>query len=280
MRCFIVLLSIVFSTSCQNYVNLKAEYRDDGKAFVSVRLNNVKDPDTCFIYRSYENLNKLGEINLSEYPISKFYFKINDSVASFTDSLLADNCTYFYYMKIKTKKGKFIPSTVDSIQTINKEVVNYNNKSATIFIDKKNYFLEIQVDGIGIKRYPINLGIKPWNRKLHFDKMSTPEGKYHLTHFNYKSSFHKSMGVSYPNSEDRERYAMALKNKKIPKVKGKYAHIGGSITIHGGGVGNNWTWGCIAMRNRDIDEILKTKCIKVNTPIYIVGNEVTKKDLY
>lgn len=88
------------------------------------------------------------------------------------------------------------------------------------------------------------------------------------------------MGVSYPNNIDRCRYNEAMKKKLIPKINNKYAEIGGSITIHGGGIGNNWTWGCIAMRNRDVDEILSLRNLKVGTPILIVGNEVTRKDLY
>ncbi len=279
MRSFIILMHLMIVSNCQSFINLNLEYKQNS-INIHADLKGVKDPDSCVIYRSYENLNNLGEINLNEYPISKNIVKVEESKFVFKDTLFAYNCKYFYYLKIKTKDGKVIPSLIDSITIENRELIDYSNKKLIIFIDKKNYFLEIQADGIGIKRYPVNFGIKPWNRKLHFDKMSTPEGRYHLTHFNYKSSFHKSLGVSYPNSVDRKRYNEALRKRLIPKINSKYAQIGGSITIHGGGIGNNWTWGCIAMRNIDVDEILSLSNLKVGTPILIVGNEVQRKDLY
>lgn len=109
--------------------------------------------------------------------------------------------------------------------------------------------------------------------------MSTPEGTYKISFYNENSSFHRSIWVSYPNSEDRRRYGEAKERGELPRVNGKIPHIGGSITIHGGGVGNNWTWGCIAMNNDDLDEIRENCTMPLGTPILIGGYEFDMSDL-
>jgi hypothetical protein len=62
-------------------------------------------------------------------------------------------------------------------------------------------------------------------------------------------------------------------------IDGKEPLIGGSIQIHGGGIGNNWTFGCIAMRNADIDELFEISGMKVGSPISIIGSEFTRDSL-
>lgn len=280
MKSIIFILIVTIIANCQSFVELKVDKLERGKVAVSANLNSLANIDSCYVYRSYHNLNILGEINLNEYPICKNVFKVKDKKLKFIDSLVADNCMYYYYLKIKTKSGEFVPSTIDSISISNITLPQRDDESVDIFIDKKNYLLEVRYNKIPVKKFPINLGLKPWNRKLHFDKLSTPEGKYKISHFNYKSSFHKSIGVSYPNNTDRKRYNEAKKNGKLPLINNKIPDIGGSITIHGGGVGNNWTWGCVAMRNKDVDEILAIEGLKPGTPIYISGNEIKRKDLY
>lgn len=62
----------------------------------------------------------------------------------------------------------------------------------------------------------------------------------------------------------------------LPIQENKLVDIGGDITIHGGGIGLNWTWGCIAMRNEDVDEILESKAVKAGTPVLITGSEIKR----
>ena len=81
--------------------------------------------------------------------------------------------------------------------------------------------------------------------------------------------------MSYPNKTDYRRYNLAKKKHG----SGTFPSIGGSIQIHGGGVLGNWTWGCIAMRDIDIDELFSLSSLKVGSQIYIVGKEVTRENL-
>ena len=89
----------------------------------------------------------------------------------------------------------------------------------------------------------------------------TPEGNYWITHKNPNSSFHKSLGISYPNKQD-EKYAK--QNGFSP---------GKDIFIHGGPKNFlkhfffDWTEGCIAVTDSEIDEIYNL--VQEKTPIFI-----------
>ena len=119
--------------------------------------------------------------------------------------------------------------------------------------------------GILLKRYVIQLGANPIGPKEAFGDHKTPEGHYLINGRNPKSRFHKSLGISYPNTSDIER---ALKLGRSP---------GGDIMIHGLPNGeenvaptryrNDWTLGCIAVRNVEIDELFEH--IEVGTPLLI-----------
>jgi murein L,D-transpeptidase YafK len=103
-----------------------------------------------------------------------------------------------------------------------------------------------------MKVYRVSLGEQPVGRKETEGDFKTPEGIYSINAKNPKSSFYKNLGISYPNEED-VKAAVAL---------GKSA--GSDIKIHGLNVTRaplgrlhrlmDWTAGCIALTNREIDE--------------------------
>jgi murein L,D-transpeptidase YafK len=98
-----------------------------------------------------------------------------------------------------------------------------------------------------IKVYDISLGKNPVGPKEMYGDQKTPEGVYTLDYKNDKSTYYKSIHISYPDERDRKNAAK------------KGWNPGGDITIHGQ-LGNDvlegdWTEGCIAVSNEDIDEI-------------------------
>jgi len=115
------------------------------------------------------------------------------------------------------------------------------------------------------KTYKIALGLSPVGPKLMEGDNKTPEGLYKISGHNPNSQFYKSLRISYPNARD-------IKNaKKLGKSPGS------DIMIHGlgrefGYIGkrhadNDWTWGCIAVTNEEIDEIYAA--VANGTPIEI-----------
>lgn len=110
-----------------------------------------------------------------------------------------------------------------------------------------------QLDLIGtgqiLKSYEIRLGRRPFGPKRIAGDGKTPEGMYRIDRRNPASRYHLSLGISYPNRAD---VAAARALRKSP---------GGAIVIHGQPNGlqwtlqRDWTLGCIAMTNSDIEEL-------------------------
>ena len=138
-------------------------------------------------------------------------------------------------------------------------------------MDKVNYRLEVLDGDSLVKQYVIDLGRDPVKRKLHQDNATTPEGIYRIVGVRPVSTFHKAFDLSYPNDADRQRYRLLCPAGR--------PGIGGAIQIHGGGCGSNWTYGCIALRDEDVDELFEHPEIGVNTKVVIVGSELTRADI-
>src|SRR5271155_4769774 len=124
-----------------------------------------------------------------------------------------------------------------------------------IIILKRERTLQLLKDGKVIRSYKVALVVTPTGAKTRQGDQKTPEGNYIIDSRNPYSKFHKSLHVSYPNAQDRARA------KKIG------VNPGGEIYIHGigkefGFLGaahrlHDWTLGCIAVTNEEIDEIWK-----------------------
>lgn len=113
-----------------------------------------------------------------------------------------------------------------------------------------------------LKAYEIGLGANPEGHKQFEGDSRTPEGVYYIDRRNPNSNFHLSIGISYPNPADRE----------FAKAQGKSP--GGDIFIHGRdgkhnnrGRGKDWTDGCIAVTDREMEDIYAM--VRIGTPIYI-----------
>jgi murein L,D-transpeptidase YafK len=122
--------------------------------------------------------------------------------------------------------------------------------------DRKMYLLHgTQI----LKAYDIHLGGAPSGPKHFEGDGKTPEGSYFISHRNGQSTYHLSLGISYPNDIDR---AYAAAQGMAP---------GGDIFIHGqrqkGRSRGDWTVGCIAVTDRQIEEIYAM--VNPGTPINI-----------
>lgn len=122
-----------------------------------------------------------------------------------------------------------------------------------LVVHKGKRSMEAYSNGTLVKTYTIALGFDPTGHKAFEGDGRTPEGTYTINARNANSAYHKNLGVSYPNAADRA-YAKAL--GKEP---------GGDIKIHGlrngrGAIGKfhrwkDWTHGCIAVTDAEIDEL-------------------------
>jgi murein L,D-transpeptidase YafK len=138
-----------------------------------------------------------------------------------------------------------------------------------IVIKKEKRRLELFDGEKLIKTYTVALGFAPTGDKEKQGDGKTPEGEFYIFTKNNQSKFYLSLGVSYPNIEDAHRgleaktitknqYAKIVKAFNAKKAPPQNTKLGGDIYIHGGGTGRDWTWGCVALDNKNIKELFDT----------------------
>ncbi|MFZ0320653.1 MAG: L,D-transpeptidase family protein [Candidatus Sulfotelmatobacter sp.] len=125
--------------------------------------------------------------------------------------------------------------------------------------------LVLQSNGMELRSYRVALGGEPVGAKVKQGDHRTPEGLYTLDSRNSNSHFYKAFHISYPNSKDLATAKKlgvspggAIMLHGLPK---EFAFVGKAQALH------DWTDGCIAVSNDEMDEIWKL--VHVGTPIEI-----------
>jgi murein L,D-transpeptidase YafK len=138
-----------------------------------------------------------------------------------------------------------------------------------LLIDKYDRTCYIYRNGKSVKTFDIELG-KNWiGDKLHAGDKTTPEGTYKVVKkkANGSTKYYKALLLNYPNDEDKARF----KTNKEKELIAQSRSIGNLIEIHGdGGKSVDWTDGCVALTNSDMDELFKM--CNEETPVFIVGS--------
>lgn len=126
-------------------------------------------------------------------------------------------------------------------------------KADRVLVLKSSRELFLLREGSVLRRYKVALGGNPTGDKQYLGDQRTPEGIYAIDYRKADSAFHLALHISYPNEQDRLRARRALQDP------------GGLIMIHGlpdrtpylGRLHRrvDWTDGCIAMTNREIEQV-------------------------
>lgn len=133
-----------------------------------------------------------------------------------------------------------------------------SERADEIRVDKSERRMQLLRNGKVISTYRIALGDAPVGHKRQQGDERTPEGRYRISFRNDRSRFHLSLRVSYPDAADRAQ------------ARARGVDPGGDIMIHGGtppGYTRDWTDGCIAVSNAEIEDIWRL--VPVGTPITI-----------
>ena len=149
-------------------------------------------------------------------------------------------------------------------------------RSYVIIVDKLARELLVYKDGDVKKRYSAELGVNWVGDKQQQGDKTTPEGSYTVISkkSNGQTRYYKALMLDYPNEEDRKRFA----DNKEKGLINPEAAIGGLIEIHGnGGKGVDWTDGCIALKDADMDVVFRW--CPVGTRVTIVGSTKSLHEL-
>ncbi len=137
-----------------------------------------------------------------------------------------------------------------------------------IVVLKENHRVDLYYQGRLVRSYRADMGYRSVNDKLRSGDAATPEGRYQVTAKKPGSHYYKALALNYPNDEDRAEFARLRRQGRIPPG----ASPGGLIEIHGdGGRGKDWTKGCVALANPDMDDLFRRA--GVGTPVTIVGGD-------
>lgn len=126
-------------------------------------------------------------------------------------------------------------------------------------VDKSDRRFMVLVEDSLLKSYACVLGEQPVGDKFCQGDRRTPEGTFTFRSKRVHPQWHKFIWVDYPNAESWKRFNERKAKGWIPDGR----DIGGEIGIHGVpegkdhwiDAGSDWTWGCIALKNADVDEI-------------------------
>jgi len=144
--------------------------------------------------------------------------------------------------------------------------VPYPPPAPSVRIDKKRRLLTLLSGQVPLKEYRVGLGGAPEGDKQRQGDNRTPEGTFYVCTRLKQSRFHRFVGLSYPspahaerglkegriNAAQRRAILTAWRQRRQPPWN---TPLGGAVGIHGGGSGADWTLGCIAVENDQIEEL-------------------------
>ena len=276
----VTLILTVLST-----IQVRAARPGEGGVLRAVLAGDHQATIDWQVFGSFKRLRLLRTVSpITQEDLHRPRYPVVELIASTAargegcDDALAHGIQYHYWLEVERNDGTMDYQKTD-LDVPNRALPAELN-DLTILIDKTHYFLEVRDHAEMVKRYPVALGADPVNRKLYQDSSCTPEGVYRVTQLQHEAAYYRAIDIDYPNSRDRLRFAVGQQLGLIPAGR----RIGGQIQIHGDilkevAVYANWTYGCIAMRNDDIDELFSRPELARGVYVFIVGKSLSYEDL-
>jgi lipoprotein-anchoring transpeptidase ErfK/SrfK len=241
---------------------------------------------------------KIDTLDLIVAELNKFF---NDyPLTAETRTRISSGKLMLEEARVTYNKGEYLKSNrkltdaeyliITSYENATNHLKNYFNSypiwkkwvNATIKESEKNGDYSIIIDKFsrkcfvylkGRKKFEFEAELGPnWvgDKRVKGDK-ATPEGIYKITKKieGSRTKYYKALLLDYPNDEDKRTFKSDIENGILPPS----AKIGGLIEIHGnGGKGIDWTEGCVALTDKEIDLVYRN--VKVGTTVTIVGSVV------
>ncbi len=216
----------------------------------------------CNEQKDYQKSLECFEKVVRDYPDSEFRRDSQMMIFQINNVIIKDNIIATQQRQVETSrqaaksKENEIITLQEKIEALEQKIFTLRTEPADkVMIEKKERRLTLLSKGEVIKTYKIALGDNPVGPKERQGDNKTPEGTYIIDSRNSNSGYHLSLHISYPNEKDTMR------------AKELGVSPGGDIMIHGikngfslVGVSHaevDWTKGCIAVTNQEMEEIYK-----------------------
>jgi len=212
--------------------------------------------------KDYQNSLECFQKIVRNYPDSEYRQDSQMMILQIHNVIIKDKIIATQQAQIETSrqeakdKENEIIALQEKIETLEQKIFAFRSEPADkVLIEKKERRLRVLSKGEVIKTYKIALGGNPVGPKERQGDSKTPEGTYIIDSRNRDSGYHLSLHISYPNEKDKMR------------AKELGVSPGGDIMIHG--IKNGLTWvgashaevdwtkGCIAVADEEMEEIYK-----------------------
>jgi tetratricopeptide (TPR) repeat protein len=197
---------------------------------------------------------------LDDYPDSAYRYDSQMMILQIHNVMIKDEKIATQQAKLETfrqevkRKADEIVNLQGQVETLEGKVFTLKTElTDKVLIEKKARRLTLLTKGEVIKTYKIALGGNPVGPKERQGDNKTPEGTYIIDSRNGNSGFHLSLHISYPNAQDKKR-ARELGvspggDIMIHGIKNGFSQVGASHA------GVDWTEGCIAVTDQEMEEI-------------------------
>ena len=163
------------------------------------------------------------------------------------------------------------PSMLEAWRSSAAETVAWSKRTGrvAIVVAKDEHTITLYDGGRAVVEYAAELGWNNTGDKRRQGDGATPEGRYRIVELKgrERSRYHRALLLDYPNHDDLQALAHLERAGAVPPG----VRAGGLIEIHGGGGrGKDWTDGCIAVTDREVEQLFRS--VRVGTPVTVVGS--------
>jgi len=159
-----------------------------------------------------------------------------------------------------------IYSNEQASTAVSSDLLNLPVESTRIVVSKSARRMRLYSGDRLLRTYRVGLGFSPVKDKVKEGDGATPEGEFYIFTKNPQSDYFLSLGISYPNIEDAERglrtrlisqaqYRQIVEANRNHTMPPQDTPLGGLIYIHGNGANKDWTWGCVALDDKEMKEL-------------------------
>lgn len=235
--------------------NLRQEMKEFEKIFAALPLS-----------QKIKNEHSKGKLllNAAEIAFEKGEYNAGREKSLMASRLIRDS--YRGARKVLMEYFAHLPQWKEQLQEA--IALSKKRKEYVVVVEKIPARCDLYYNGVKKYSFKAEFGRNWIGDKRSEGDYATPEGIYKVTKRlqGRSTKYYKALLIDYPNKNDRNHFEQLKKAGKISRG----TKIGGLIEIHGdGGRGANWTNGCVALENKDMDKLYRH--IENGTPVIIIG---------